>query len=255
MGNEKERGSSKAVIIALIAAVTAIICALVFTVGFVSYKQSAASNGLTASGSASTDFEADLIVWRGTFSAYGETTQEAYAVIKSDSEIVKEYLAENGITEDEMVFSSVQISPCYTTEYDANGNYVRSYTDGYNLYQELTVTSSYVDKVEQVSRDITTLIEAGVEFISDSPEYYYTKLDEIKLALIEMATSNAKQRIDIMAAGAGTKPGKLLTASLGVFQITATNSGTGEYTYDGAFDTSSRYKTATITVRLNYTAK
>ena len=55
-----------------------------------------------------------------------------------------------------------------------------------------------------------------------------------------------------MAAGSGCRTGQLLSANLGVFQITAKNSGAGEYSYDGAFDTSSRYKTAMITVRLNY---
>ena len=142
-----------------------------------------------------------------------------------------------------------------TTEYDENGNYIRDYPDGYDLYQSLTVTSTDIDKVEQISRDITQLIESGVQFVSNSPEYYCTTLDEVKLDLIQKATENAKQRIDIMAAGTGCQPGKLLSASLGVFQITAKNSGSGEYTYDGAFDTSSREKTAMITVRLNYAAE
>ena len=42
-----------------------------------------------------------------------------------------------------------------------------------------------------------------------------------------------------------------MNANLGVFQITAQNSNT-EYSYGGYFDTSSRKKTASITVRLNY---
>ena len=77
----------------------------------------------------------------------------------------------------------------------------------------------------------------------------------MKLDLIEKATDNARQRIDILVEGTGCKRGALLTASLGVFQITATNSGSKEYSYDGAFDTQSRYKTATVTVRLNYASE
>lgn len=243
------------IVTTLIVAVTAIACVLILTNGFVGYKKSAGGSGLTATGSASCDFESDMIVWRGSFSAYGQTTQEAYAVIKNDAEVVRQYLLDNGVMEDEMVFSSVDISQRYRTEYDMNGNYIRDYPDGYDLYQSLSVTSNDVDKVEAISRDITKLIESGVEFSSYSPEYYCTKLDEVKLELIQKATDNAKQRIDIMAAGSGSTVGELLTANLGVFQITAQNSGTGEYTYDGAFDTSSRYKTATITVRLNYAAE
>ncbi|MCR4832024.1 MAG: SIMPL domain-containing protein, partial [Butyrivibrio sp.] len=88
-----------------------------------------------------------------------------------------------------------------------------------------------------------------------SPEYYYTALDELKLDLIDKASVNAKDRIDIIAKNSGASLGKLKNSSLGVFQITAQNTGTSSYSYDGAFDTSSRYKTATITVRLEYDLK
>ena len=244
-----------AVIVAVIAAAAAIICVTIMTNGFVSYKTNGGGDGLTATGSASCDFESDLIVWRGGFSAYGMTTGGAYGVIKNDAEIVKNYLLEKGVTEEEFVFSSVDISQRYRTEYDENGNYVRDYPDGYDLYQSLTVTSNDIDKVEMVSRDITKLIESGIEFASFSPEYYCTTLDEVKLDLIQKATDNARQRIDILVDGTGCRRGRLLTATLGVFQITATNSGSGEYSYDGAFDTKSRHKTAMITVRLNYAAE
>lgn len=244
-----------AIVVAVIAAVAAIICVSILTGGVVSYKTHSGGDGLTATGSASCDFESDLIVWRGSFSAHGETTKEAYEVIKNDAEMVRQYLLDNGVTETELVFSSVDISQRFRTEYDENGNYVRDYPDGYDLYQSLTVTSTDIDKVELVSRDITKLIESGIEFASYSPEYYCTTLDEVKLGLIEKATDNARQRIDILVEGTGCKRGALLTASLGVFQITATNSGSKEYSYDGAFDTQSRYKTATVTVRLNYASE
>ena len=58
-----------------------------------------------------------------------------------------------------------------------------------------------------------------------------------------------------MAKNSGAKVGKLRNSNLGVFQITATNSGTSSYSYDGAFDTSSRNKTASITVKLEYDLK
>lgn len=168
---------------------------------------------------------------------------------------VREYLRENGIEDDEMVFGAVDIRQRQQSVYDEHGNYIESVPNGYDLYQTVSVTSRDIDKVEEVSRDITRLIEDGVELTSNSPEYYCTRLDEVKLDLIEKATANAKRRIDIMAEGSGSEAGELLTASLGVFQITGQNSGSGEYTYDGAFDTQSRYKTANITVRLNYAVK
>ena len=241
----------KGIIIALIAGICAIICVSIMSGRLVSYKQTSGSGGLTATGSASCDFEADLIVWRGSFTAYGSSTQTAYQRLKKDAEVIEDYLVDNGVTDEEMVFGSISISKRYRYEYNDDGYEIGRYEDGYDLYQEIIVTSNDVDKVDNISRDITQLIEANVEFDSERPEYYYTKLDELKLQLIQEATENAKARIDLMAQGSGATVGQLLNANLGVFQITAQNSNT-EYSYGGYFDTSSRNKTASITVRLNY---
>ena len=167
----------------------------------------------------------------------------------------KKYLTSNGVTEEEIVFNSVDISRTYRDVYDVNGNYVGSEADGYQLTQDVTVSSSNLDNIEKISRDISSLLDQGVELSSGAPEYYYSDLDALKLDLIDKASINAKDRIDIVAKNSGAKLGKLKNSSLGVFQITAKNSGTSSYSYDGAFDTSSRYKTATITVKLEYDLK
>lgn len=220
-----------------------------------SHFRAQSTQGIAATGSASVDFEADLVIWRGSFSATAYSSQEAYAVIKQDADLVRQYLISNGVAEDEIVFNSVNIGRTYTDTYDFNGNYTGSQPDGYELTQEVTVTSANIDVVENVSRDISSLLDQGVELSSWSPEYYYTNLDELKLDLIDKASANAKERIDIIAKNTDTKLGKLKSSSLGVFQITAQNTGTSSYSYDGAFDTSSRHKTATITVRLEYGLK
>lgn len=243
-----------AVIITLIASLSAIICVAIFSGSFVKYKKFANGNGITVTGSASCDFESDLVVWRGSFSAYGYTPKDAYQSIKHDADIIRQYLLDNGISESEIAFSSVSISQRYVSEYNDEGNFIGEYPDGYDLYQSLSVTSNDLDKVDAISRDITKLIESNIEFVSEAPEYYYTKLDELKLDLIEQATENAKSRADIIADGTNAHANRLLSANLGVFQITAQNSASEEYSYGGTFNTSSRYKTASITVKLNYAA-
>ncbi len=218
---------------------------------FVNYKTNSNTN-IYATGSAEVDFTADLIVWRGKFTSRAQTSKEAYNKIKSDSEIVKNYLISNEILDSEMVFNSVDINEDYVSNYDSNGRFVSRTLVGYELSQDVTITSDNIEKVEKVSRDVSSLLEAGVEFTSYSPEYYCSKLDEIKLDLIRKATTNAKERINIMAEEAGAHIGKLINSRLGVFQIVAKNSGTSNYSYDGYFDTSSKNKTASITVRLEY---
>lgn len=243
------------VVRALVIAIAVVVCAFILKSAVVEFKTAGKGDGLSATGSASMDFESDLVVWRCNFSTYAYDTAEAYAELNQQAEQVKKFLSDNGISDDEVVFNAVDISSHYSTAYDADGYYAGSYEDGYDLYQTVTVTSTDIDKVEKVSRDISKLIANGVNLYSSSPEYYCTTLDEVKLELIEKATDNAKQRLEIMADGSGCKLGELKTANLGVFQITAKNSGTTYYAYDGAFDTSSREKTASITVKLNYDVK
>ncbi len=246
---------SVAIFLSILAiSVAVIICTIIFTDGFVKVKSNG-NGGLSATGSASVDFEADLIVWRGTYSTYAKTTGEAYSTLNKDAEKIRRFLENYGIQESDTVFSAIDINKRYVSNYNEEGNYVGDTFDGYELYQTVTVSSENVDSVEQVSRDITRLIEEGVEFTSNSPEYYYKDLDSLKLELVKAATENAKQRIDLMAEGSGCTPGKLISSSLGVFQITAKNSADDEYSSGGTYNTSSRQKTATITVKLNYTVE
>ncbi len=218
---------------------------------FVKYKTSG-DRTVSATGSASVDFDADLIVWRGYFSTYSENSSRAYSQIKKHAGIVEEYLKGKGLSESDYVFSAVDISECTSNNYDEYGNFLNSYIEGYRLSQNVVISSSDIELVEEISRDISTLLDKGVQLTSESPEYYCTGLDDIKLDLIEKATENARSRINILAKQSGARVGKLRNSNLGVFQITARNSGTSYYSYDGYLDTSSRQKTATITVRLEY---
>ena len=257
MENNKAAGIIKPIVTLVcvcVGAAALIVCTYIFTRGIVTYKSNN-NGGLSATGSASVDFEADLIVWRGTYSAYASTTSEAYSRLDRDTRKIRKYLEDNDIDLDEVVFSAIDINRRYTSNYNEQGNYVGDEFAGYELYQTVTVSSEDVDKVENVSRDITELIEDGVEFTSNSPEYYYKDLDSLKLELVEAATQNAKDRIDLMAKGSGCQLGKLLSSNLGVFQITGKNSADDEYSSGGTYNTSSREKTATITVKLNYAVR
>jgi hypothetical protein len=239
------------VIATFIAGVSLIIAVVIAVSGFVGYKQNA-GGGISATGSATRDFSSDLIVWRGSFSAYGKSTIEAYEKIKKDAGIIEEYLISHNVPKENIVFSSVDIYPDYRQIYNNYGNVIGSELVGYSLSQRLTIQSTDVDNIEVISRDITELIGSGVNFSSEAPEYYYTKLGELKLELIEAATADAKARIDIMAEQSGGKVDKLLSATLGTFQITAKNSATDTYTAGGTFNTWSREKTMFISVKLHY---
>jgi hypothetical protein len=238
----------------IILGVSVIICVLILSLSFVIIKTHQTGH-IAVTGSATTSFTSDLIVWRGSFSGKAMTLKEAYAKLKTNADTVRNYLLQKGVREEEIIFSSIGMREDYKEEYTADRNFVKRTFDGYTLRQEITIQSSEVDKIEMISRDITELIDAGVAFFSNDPEYYYTKLDEMKLGLISKATENARIRVEKILEQSGGQINQLRAASLGVFQITAENSSAEDYSYGGAFDVSSKNKTAFITARLEYSVQ
>ena len=196
-------------------------------------------------------FDSDLIVWRASFSRKSFELKDAYAQLNSDVRKVKSYLKSRGIAEDEMVFEAADISKDWSRIYDDEGNVIQTIFDGYSLRQSLKVSSKKVNIVEQTSRQVSELIDAGIELNSEAPEYYYTKLAQLKLKMIEAATKDAFERAEKIAENGGGSLGKLKNADMGVFQITAENSSE-DYEWGGSYNTSSRRKTASITIRLKY---
>ena len=152
---------------------------------------------------------------------------------------------------DEIIFEAVDIQKDFYYDYDQNGALRNTIFNGYNLTQNLKVQSKNVDLIENISREVTELIDAGVELNSFAPEYYYTKLAQLKIKMIESATKDAKNRAEKIALNAGGGLGMLKSAEMGVFQITGENSSE-DYTWGGNFNTSSKKKTANITIRLKY---
>src|SRR5690606_40695998 len=79
-------------------------------------------------------------------------------------------------------------------------------------------------------REITELLNKGIQFYSQSPRYYYTKLADLKIEMISKATADAKHRADMIAENSGGKLGELISAKMGIFQITGQNSRSEEHT-------------------------
>ena len=206
---------------------------------------------IKVTGLAEKNFVSDLIVWSGSFSRKMMSMQDAFAALKKDADAIQKYLVGKGVNQKEIVFSAVTINKEFKNNYDNNGRVRDTYFDGYNLSQNLTIESKEVDKVESISREVTELINTGIEFNSESPRYYYTKLAELKLEMLAAATADAKNRADRIAKNAGGGLGSLRNAAMGIFQITAQNSSE-EFSYGGNFNTSSKNKTASITARLEF---
>ncbi|MGI9544470.1 MAG: SIMPL domain-containing protein [Cyclobacteriaceae bacterium] len=195
-------------------------------------------------------FTADLIVWNGSFTRKNIELKEAYASLHQDLSEIKRYLNSNNIRENEIVFSAIDIGKEHDIIYDETGKSQSIFT-GYRLTQNIQIESKEVNKIEALSRKVTELINSGVELYSGRPEYYYTQLADLKIEMIAAATEDARIRAEKIAENSQARLAGLHYARMGVFQITAQNSSE-DYSWGGAFNTSSKRKTATITMKLQF---
>ena len=240
----------------LYAAVVLGLCAIIaFWVAGNAFKyKSKSTETIIVTGLAEKDFVSDLIIWNGSYSRKTFDLKSAYAAVKQDEAAIRNYLRGKGIADNEMVFSSVVINKEFETKTDENGKQLGQTFSGYNLTQTVKVESTNVDKVDKIAREVTELIQSGIEFNSSAPLFYNTKLSDVKMDLLARASADAKARAEAIAKNSGSSLGKLRKASMGVFQITGKNSNE-DYSYGGAFNTSSRNKTGSITIKMEFAAE
>jgi hypothetical protein len=206
---------------------------------------------VSVTGLGKADFTSDLIVWEGSFSKESRDLKKAYNDLENDKKIIAGYLSAKGITSDEIVFKAVNSRKNTKAKYSAQGQYVGDEFLGYILTQSLQIDSKEVEKVEKVSREITELLNKGIQFYSQPPRYYYTRLADLKVEMISKATADAKARAEKIAENSGSALGDLISAKMGIFQITGQNSDEN-YSWGGTYNTASKEKTASITMKLNY---
>ena len=213
-----------------------------------------AQDTIVVTGLGETEFASDLIVWDGELFYETQDVATGYAQLERNKQKVLEFITSRGVAEEQIVFKFVNVYKQSEPVYNANGNYAGQRFTGYRLSQGFTIESSEVDKVENISREISSLIAQGVSIEAFQTSYYYTKLDDVKLSLIERASADARARAEKIADNAGTAIGRVASARMGVFQITGANSNE-EFSAGGSFNTSSRQKKARITMRVEYRVK
>jgi len=229
-----------------------IVASIVLGHAFVNRNKVAGDISVTGLGEK--NFTSDLIVWTGSFSKENTDLKQAYADLENDKNKITEYLKQNGINVKEIVFSAVNTSNKTKRKYNPEGKIVGEDFDGYNLTQSIQISSKEVEKVEDISRKITELLNKGIKFLSGPPRYYYTRLTELKIELVSRATEDARLRAEKISEKSGGKIDKLISAQMGIIQITGQNSNE-DYSYGGTFNTSSKEKTASITMKLTYKIK
>src|ERR1700756_687201 len=170
---------------------------------------------IKVTGLAQRNFTSDQIIWRSSFSRKAFTLAEANTQKKKDNAAVKQYLISNGVQENEIVFSALQINREFDTKYDNEGRTTGQVFTGFNLTQQISVESKNLQTVENAYKNAGSLIDQSIEFISGEPDYYYSKLADLKIELLSEATKDGYNRAAKIAENAEGNVGKMKNASMG----------------------------------------
>lgn len=222
-------------------------------VGLSFFKAKAPVRTISVVGLAEKDFESDLMVQSFSFSIINKDMKEGYANIKKESEIVKNFLTSNGINLKDVEFKTVSTDREEEYVYDRVAQ--RSYYEfkGYRFTQEVRIESKDIATLEKLN--LAELMNEDININIYDPSYYYTKLADLKIKMLEDATNDAKNRAETIVKAAGGKLNGLKSSNMGVFQITSPNSNNEDYSWDGAYNTWSKSKRVRSTMRLTYYVK
>jgi hypothetical protein len=208
-------------------------------------QQNVQAQSLDVTGSARKRIVSDLALWTVAVAGEGKTLEEAFGRLNASAEQVRAFLAQQGIPE-----GAVSAGPIHTTTHyrrDDKGKETREVV-AYQLSRRFLVRLADVGKVAKASGEVTGLIKSGAHVESLGPEYIYTGLADLKVAMIGEATADARERAERIAAGSRCRIGAVKEARAGVLQITPPWST--EVSSGGLNDTSSIEKDVTAVVHL-----
>jgi len=246
MSDLKFLRNTQIIILGLCIAAATIVSTAILSRGLLQMKKFT-SEVISVTGSAEKKIVSDYIVWKSEFSRRAAEMTVAYESLSEDLKNIKDYLLSKGIRDDEIIVSQIKTRTLYRkNEKGHNTNEIEAYA----LSQNIEVRSYDVEKVSKISRESTELIMQDIQFISSAPQYFYTKLAELKIEMLAIASEDAKERADKMAASTGSSIGVMRKARMGIFQITPVNSY--DVSWYGKNDTTSYDKKVMAVVNVDF---
>ena len=186
----------------------------------------AAERVVTVKGLAEREVAADTAVWPIRFSAADDDLQALYATLETQAGSVTRFLQDAGFTPDDISLSAPAI-----VDRRAQGYGNPSAQDlRYAGNATVTVYTRDVDRVRDATRRLTDLGKQGIALVGQDygvrTEYLYTALNDLKPAMIEEATRNAREVAARFAEDSDSRLGKIRTASQRLFSIQDRDSNT-----------------------------
>jgi hypothetical protein len=192
-----------------------IIGVIIFTTAWKSNQSS--NQTITVTGSAKKEIISDYGILRGTISVTYSSPELAFKELESQRRTLLKFFDKNGFPKDNVELYTITSYPLY--EITSSGVSTGRIT-GYVYNQRIQISSKDVNKIKQMSLDVSSIIEQGVNFSVEPPEYHYTKLADLKIEIQAEAAKDAMVRAKKIAEATDRELGPMRSARMGVIQIT-----------------------------------
>jgi hypothetical protein len=196
-----------------------------------------------ATGVAKKSFESDIVKWKVSFSEQVPLNEleRGFKSVQSQVERFSEFLKQHGVDSKDITV----IPPTNYMNYDRNGQ-----PSAYNVSQQMFLISHDIKMIEELALKPSKLESLNLNMSQNNLEFFYSKLDGLKLELLSLAAANAKQRAEEITKGNSYKVGDMIDARSGIFQITEPYST--DVSQYGVYNTQSSKKQIRVTVHATF---
>ena len=178
---------------------------------------------VTVKGLVERTVKSDTAIWPVTFKEAGNDLPQVFAKSEADKNAVLKFMADQGITLQEITIGQIQVTDKQANEFGNNQAGQR-----YVVQQTVTVNSSDVDKIARAGQKTAQLVQAGIVVAGGYGQgigYRFNGLNGLKPDMITEATKNARAAADRFAADSGSQVGAIRSANQGVFSISSADAG------------------------------
>jgi hypothetical protein len=170
---------------------------------------------VTVRGLAERDVQADLAVLPLRFTASGEVLSEVQGRVDADLAIVRRFLTAQGYPADAVTLGRLEVADRRSREYGSQDGGPR-----FILAQTVIVRTTDVSRVQATTRALNDLVRQGVVLQDfNGPSYIFTKLNDVRPAMIAEATASARSGAAQFAEDSGAPLGSIRQATQGSFEI------------------------------------
>lgn len=174
---------------------------------------------VTVKGLSEREYPADIVLWPIQFTETSNKLETLYNSIDKSKSIIKNFLIESGVKENEITLSSPAITDKSAQNY--GGAAISEFR--FTSTQTVTVYSTKVDHIRTLMNKLSELGKKGIVFsggqYQNRTEFIFSKLNSIKPEMIQEATTKAREVAQKFAEDSNSELGKIKKAYQGQFSI------------------------------------